>query len=120
MSILGLDPTDTDGNGATTPLDALRVINFLSRHGVTNVADLSTLASTAESELTDQQVETMRRLDTSGDGRITAVDALLVINHIARQLERPVAESESVDAVLRSGLDDADDDAESLAVAELF
>ncbi len=72
-----VDPHDVNGDGRVTALDALLVINTLSRPdldlsipdnmGVRHVAALGT---------------SVGYLDTSGDGKITALDALQVINRL--------------------------------------
>ncbi|MFK8115664.1 MAG: dockerin type I domain-containing protein [Rubripirellula sp.] len=79
------EPLDSNGDGAVTAVDALVVINFLSRYGVT---DLSQLAERVRSfsaegeEMSDGEIDLMRRLDTNRSGSITALDALVVVNNI--------------------------------------
>ncbi|MDA8745803.1 CotH kinase family protein [Rubripirellula amarantea] len=64
-----LQPTDTNGDSVTSALDALIVINQLSR------------IQTGEGEVT----ENLFMYDVSGDGNTTALDALQVVNEISRQ-----------------------------------
>lgn len=61
---------DVSGDGAVTPLDALRVINFISR--------------ASGPELTPRAVGESQYVDVNNDARATALDALVVINHLAR------------------------------------
>jgi hypothetical protein len=70
------DRFDVDGNGKVLPLDALRVINFLSRRRQNFVLDPAT--------------ETPNGLfvDVNGDYQVTALDALLIINELSRQARR--------------------------------
>lgn len=69
-------PTDTNGDGETTPLDALLVINRMSR-------------AAAEAE----QASAVNEFhDVNGDGSVTPMDALRVINYLS---ENAVSESTS-------------------------
>ncbi|MCC9601162.1 dockerin type I domain-containing protein [Stieleria sp. JC731] len=84
FTIDGIRPTDTDRNGAVTPTDALRVINFLAIYGNINVDQLSNLATDDTEGESSIRIQTMRRLDTNADGVISPRDALEVINELAR------------------------------------
>ncbi|TWU35268.1 Calx-beta domain protein [Novipirellula aureliae] len=64
-------PTDVDGNGETTPLDALLIVNHLNRDRDASVADGELAA------------DSTRAYDVNGDGSITPFDALLVINQLS-------------------------------------
>jgi hypothetical protein len=101
LAIDGIRPTDTDANGATTPRDALRVINFLARHGSRDIEELTALSALAEAEQAEGSVVSSRRLDTNADGRVSALDALTVINAIARNLP-PRAEGETLASPLET------------------
>lgn len=68
-------PADVNGDGEVSPIDALRVINFINRHG--------TISGLSASDVDALFAGNM--LDTNNDGNITAVDALLVINHLNLQ-----------------------------------
>jgi ELWxxDGT repeat protein len=70
-----VNPADTDGNGSVHPIDALRIINFISRR--------NRGASDARAPLYG---------DANGDSEISAIDALIVINEIARRARSPEAE----------------------------
>ena len=70
---------DTNRDGKVSALDALRVINYLSRHRDESIRGLG-----------DDQA----MMDVNADGRASALDALHVINAIAR---RTNAVAESVD-----------------------
>jgi len=63
-------PADVNDDGRVTPMDALTVINELSRSRRGEGEALSSLK---------------RFTDVSGDGRVTALDALQVINAIAKR-----------------------------------
>jgi len=65
-----LDPFDVDGNGSVRPIDALRIINEISRNGARI--------------LTNPSLITLF-VDPSNDGAVTPLDALRVINEIARR-----------------------------------
>ncbi|WP_161604366.1 choice-of-anchor Q domain-containing protein [Roseiconus nitratireducens] len=71
-----LSATDTDGNGVTTPSDALKVINALSRRGEGESASRESF------------------LDVNRDGIISASDALFVVNQLGRQSVEMAAEGE--------------------------
>jgi hypothetical protein len=64
------NPYDVDGNGLVQPLDALRIINDLSRNGTRNLSDPSAISLF---------------VDTSNDGVVSALDALRVINELSRR-----------------------------------
>ncbi|MDM4016946.1 dockerin type I domain-containing protein [Roseiconus lacunae] len=110
LSVAGVLPTDTDANGAVTPLDALRVINFLALYGSVSTNELHPLVrDDAESEAAIR-LTAMQRLDTNADGLISARDALAVIIEIGRQFSSNPSEGEAVAASeLQSSLDDEDD-----------
>lgn len=60
-----MNPTDVNGDGQTTPLDALMVIN-----------QLGPLSGAANG----QEIDVVALCDTNGDGHVSALDALTVIN----------------------------------------
>lgn len=100
LTIDGIRPTDTDANGAVTPIDALRVINFLARFGAMELDALPTLFGTeGEQQATDARLAAMRRLDTNADQTITARDALMVINEVAR-FRSPLQNGEALEGEL--------------------
>jgi hypothetical protein len=68
----GTLPTDVNGDGVVSPIDALLVINYLNRDGSGPVP-----------EITGDQGPPPY-LDVNGDGFITPIDALLVINLLNR------------------------------------
>lgn len=75
-------PTDVNADGRVTAYDALMVINELNRRLVTNQSSLlapkaSFSTSGAEGEASDLQY-----YDVNNDGRVTAYDALSVINDL--------------------------------------
>ena len=64
--------TDVSGDGRTSPIDALQVINFINQYGS---RDLPRIPSGA--------IARSGHVDVNGDGRVSSLDALLVINHLA-------------------------------------
>ncbi|MEL7337689.1 MAG: dockerin type I domain-containing protein, partial [Planctomycetota bacterium] len=111
LAIGGIRSTDTNASGAVTPLDALRVVNFLGRYGNQDTDGLPALIE-GEGEDAHNQLASMRRLDTNADGRITPRDALAVINDIAKQNSRgnSSAEGEGFQFDFLSDEDDQDDE----------
>ncbi len=110
------DPLDADGNGQVTAADALVVINFLGRFGSMSLEQLSDRVMAARGESEQSPVDdllAMRRYDTSGNGTITALDALVVINGLGRQ-------ALVADAERGGGMDDDDDEMESAVTVSLF
>ncbi|MEZ6086567.1 MAG: choice-of-anchor Q domain-containing protein [Pirellulaceae bacterium] len=74
-----LNPLDVNGNNEIEPLDALIIINELSRK--------SFVQSETSSDLVDPATVTefpMHFFDTNGDGLLAPIDALRVINGIVR------------------------------------
>ena len=72
---------DVDANGRVEPLDALRIINFLQRKLGTNVQELADVAKFF--------------YDTNGSNTVSAADALVVINQLARLARSNAAAAES-------------------------
>lgn len=62
-------PTDVNDDGATSPVDAVRIINALNRFGSVSLAGRTT------NDINGQ-------VDVNGDGFLTALDALMVINEL--------------------------------------
>ena len=57
--------------------------NFLHRFGSTTLDQLATLnAESAEGEMSDEEMQRMRRYDTNRYGSISALDAPVVINRL--------------------------------------
>ncbi|MEM9644331.1 MAG: cadherin domain-containing protein, partial [Planctomycetota bacterium] len=82
------DPFDVDNNGRVAALDALRIINFISRNGDGTVFDsnfdFSTLGTFSGF------------VDVNGDNIVTAFDALLVINQLLRNSAGASGEGEQL------------------------
>jgi len=74
--------TDVNNDSNTTPLDALRAINFIRRQQFAGDA-------------IEYPADSTTFLDVSGDQKVTSLDALLVINQIAREQFGLSIESES-------------------------
>jgi large repetitive protein len=66
-------PADVNSDGAVSPMDALLVINEISRS-----------RTSASGEALSTQLASLMFTDVNGDGMITPMDALHVINHISR------------------------------------
>ncbi|TWU59230.1 Inner spore coat protein H [Rubripirellula tenax] len=102
-----LQSTDTNGDSRTTAIDALVIINQLSR------------LETAESE----ELPSALMYDVNHDGNTTALDALLVINQLSHQSLAP-SEGEFVPSVVQQILPlsnsltttIADDECDSIAL----
>ncbi len=90
--------TDADGNGTTTALDALKVINAINRveNGMLPTVSVEGLGAF---------------LDVNGDGRVSALDALIIVNamrklHGEGEVESaPVVPVDQTATHLSSGLD---------------
>ncbi len=100
------DRLDVDGNKLVSPIDALRVINFIGRYG------------TNASVSIDRPFSGF--VDTSGDGFVTALDALLVVNGI-KQTSSSIVGGEQF-AITSDDRDDVTDEAlvEYLSESSLF
>ena len=73
---------DVTGEGNVTPLDALLIINQLSRGGATPIQNLGSIAPPY--------------LDVNGDFWVTPLDALLVINELNRMRSGAGGEGEAI------------------------
>jgi hypothetical protein len=92
------DPLDVNGDGHTSPIDALQVINWLN-----------TSSLTAENGIME---EGDRALDTNGDGRVSPIDALVVINRLnASSLAsaNQASSTQAIDAYFGDLMDDEED-----------
>lgn len=67
------NPLDVNGDGYTSPIDALQVINRLNAGTATEEGDMA--------------------LDTNGDGYVSPIDALLVINRLNASVDSSAAPS---------------------------
>ena len=91
------DPLDTNRDGKVSSLDALVIINQLSRE--------QPIPQATSESLTGKIDQVLMRYDVNDDGRVSALDALNVINHLSRATVAAEAESEqesSVDLVIPS------------------
>ena len=83
LPVVGDRPLDSNDDGNVTAIDALLVINFLARYGATELTDLPEIIQAGEGEAAaNSDLQMLRRLDTNRSGTITALDALVVVNHI--------------------------------------
>lgn len=114
------DPLDVDGSGSVTAGDALAVINFLNRYGNVELMNLEATVRGTGAEGEDAmaiELAQMRRLDTSRDDVITAMDALMIVNDLHRQsfavsMNDNAGESEEPVGVMLDKLIDHEDDEE--------
>lgn len=72
-------PADVDGDGAVSPIDALRLIDALNRNGSIHLASIQAnrMASGAEGEQ-----DPIGHVDTNNDGSLNPIDVLVVIDAI--------------------------------------
>uniref|UniRef100_UPI003563B869 CHRD domain-containing protein n=1 Tax=Stieleria sp. TaxID=2795976 RepID=UPI003563B869 len=107
---------DVNGDGVATPLDALRVINFLALE-----SDPSAASAESERILAGDVL----RMDVNGDDRITPLDALMVINHLARQnpselnAELPPGTSDAIDVIALEEIRRRRDEIDELLLEQL-
>ena len=122
--------TDVNTDGVTTPLDALQILNRLRRQTpqsestATNTPALTTPALTTPAhttpELSTPVHSTPDPHDINGDGLVTPLDALMVLNALRRrsttQASPPIT-AQSIDEVLATpqaiAEDDTDDEHDS-------
>jgi hypothetical protein len=86
--IVTLVPADVDGDGEVRPLDALRILNLIGRHGAGTIEELKNRMSSsnpAAALSAENSAMDMQRFDVNRSGTITPLDALLVIDHLSRQ-----------------------------------
>ncbi|MDA8744755.1 dockerin type I domain-containing protein [Rubripirellula amarantea] len=83
------DPADINADGRVTALDALQVVNRLGTQSASLVSK-SEASEAGDFEVEDDS-EWIAVMDISGDARITALDALMVINRLQAQSQRPQA-----------------------------
>lgn len=96
-----LQPSDVNGDGNTTAIDALRVINALGRVGISSVPLDAARPVDEGLEITFE--------DVNGDGQISALDALIVINELASQFQSNAAGELTSHRTIRQGFLDEDD-----------
>src|SRR6056297_3068243 len=94
---------DVNADGVVTARDALEVINELNANAVETPIDAETVTSVGTDRRAERAAAIFERLDVDEDGRLSAVDALQIINRVNSQ-RVDLAES-----VLRS-LRDRDDE----------
>jgi len=77
-----VDRFNVDGLGEALPIDALRIINFISRRRLNTSLDPETESPNG------------LFVDVNGDYKVTPIDALLVINEIARRRRQTTSSGE--------------------------
>ncbi|GAB5407081.1 MAG: hypothetical protein Aurels2KO_53120 [Aureliella sp.] len=90
-------PLDVNGDGYTSPIDALQVINALNTKS-------ESLAFFEEGD---------NALDTNGDGHVSPIDALLVINKLNADNSLPAANSDAT-SIVDGYFADLEDEEENL------
>ena len=78
------NPVDVDADGEVTPFDALLIINEINR-GTVELGSPKALAQSggiamASAALIGETAEPVKYIDVDGDGQLTPMDALMVIN----------------------------------------
>jgi hypothetical protein len=92
-----LEPTDANGDGTTSPTDALPIINWINERGAGSIKMLRSAAREALAAGEAYRPET-RRFDTNGDGHCTHMDVLAIFNRVNANVVRHAAEREAVAA----------------------
>lgn len=91
------EPTDANGDGITTPTDALPIINWINEHGAGSVVQLRDFERLNAIATTDFRRES-RRFDTNGDGHCTHMDVLMIFNHVNEGSRQHVEAQAEADA----------------------
>ncbi len=108
------NPTDTNQDGSTSPLDALRVINAISRHG--------SFATQPIPQGAFAEIDFF--LDVNNDNMVSPIDALQVINALESASDAGSGEGEGIVAAAGEGLlaflQDDDDGEADLLLPSLF
>ncbi|KAA5543720.1 hypothetical protein FYK55_11050 [Roseiconus nitratireducens] len=78
-------PADVNRDGSVTQIDALWVVNYLSRQSTHGKSGLAAEGASLEGSGAAPPVAAAP--DVNGDLNVSAIDALMVINHLARDLE---------------------------------
>ncbi len=89
------EPTDIDQDGYTSAIDALYLTNEINRrvkYGGSGEASASRLAVQGQHEVSSAMLD---RMDVSGDGFLSAIDVLHVVNYINASVSSRSAEGES-------------------------
>lgn len=74
---------DVDGNGEVTPLDALLIINALPSNNSNGAqTQMAAISENSQSGSDRNNLQPRYRLDQDGNGEVTPLDALLVINKL--------------------------------------
>lgn len=84
-----VDSTDVNRDGSTHAFDALLVLNMMRHFGVGEVNEVASRVVAKEAEVgivgaTIRSRMSVARYDVNRDGKLTPLDALLILNHISR------------------------------------
>jgi Beta propeller domain/Dockerin type I domain len=79
----GVNPCDVNGDGIVAPLDVLNVINFIRLRGSVATAEVEKSMAAGESSQA-LSATTFLQVDVNGDGEVSPLDVLLIINRIRR------------------------------------
>lgn len=103
-------PQDVNNDGSVSPIDALLIINMMSRLG----------SVSGEGEQGSAPAAPSMFVDVNGDSRLSALDALQVINYLARQSSsRTSGEGELVAPVQTLATKLADDDVSGTVASDV-
>ncbi|MCA9120306.1 MAG: beta-propeller domain-containing protein [Planctomycetaceae bacterium] len=91
-------PTDVNGDGQTSPLDALVLINEHARAGARKLSVQSVLR-----QIEARAERQSEFFDVSGDGWLSPIDVLLVIDHINHTISAEGEYSATVEAIFGAG-----------------
>ncbi len=92
-----LQPTDSNGDGNTSPTDALQIINWINEHGPGSIKTLRAAGLAAMAAGESYSLES-RRFDINGDGHCTHMDVLFIFNRLNEDAEQFAAEQEAASA----------------------
>lgn len=91
--LAGFQLTDIDQDGFTSAIDALYLVNEINGRIETRGSGESASLVTDEAAVASS-ASMLQRMDVSGDGHISAIDVLHVVNVINENVRRQVAEGE--------------------------
>ncbi len=97
--------TDVNGDGSTTPIDVLWVVNFLNQGSLLNQGQVATVSRSVTAAEGESQ-EIAIKCDVNGDGLVSPLDILQIVNRLNAERtaggegEGSMDESTVVDAIM--------------------